>query len=223
MPTPVHALAHRPLTASAVAELVALPTTLDVPEDDDAVDAEMRRRGWSWEPSLVCDSFCTASGHVLCTDGISPFGQPDARHFLVFGQLYPVDPEDDDMANGPWLYGLMDHWERQPGWSGHRPGTDQDCETVLAQAAQAVTEHLGTAPERTVPSSEAMVAGPALTQRIWRTATHALVLGPAADHGPYGYLSHLQLSYTPLTCGPDLPPPDDEDSLTRWITAHVDW
>lgn len=160
---------------------------------------------------------------MLCTDGISPFGRSDARYSLVFGQLYPVDPDDENMTNGPWLYSLMDDWQQQPGWSGRRPGTDQDCERVLAQAAQAVTGHLGTAPERTVPSSEAMVAGPLLTHRIWRTPTHALILGPAADNGPYGYLSHLQLSCTPLTCGPDLPPADDEDSLTRWITSHVDW
>ncbi|MGK5637963.1 hypothetical protein ACSNOK_06550 [Streptomyces sp. URMC 126] len=222
MPIPVHALAHRPLTAPAVAELIALPTAPHVPDEGDALDAEVRQRGWSWEHELVCDSFRTGYGHVLCSSAI-PFGRPDARHFLVFGQMYPVDPEDEDMTNGPWLYDIMDDWQRQPGWSGRRPGTDQDCESVLAQAAQAVTEHLGTAPERTVPSSEAMVAGPTLTHRVWRTSTHALVLGPAADNGPYGYLSHLQLSYTPLTCGPDLPPADDEDGLSRWISAHVDW
>lgn len=68
-----------------------------------------------------------------------------------------------------------------------------------------------------------MVTGTALTHRIWRTATHALVLGPSADNGPYGFLTHLQLSCTPLSCGPDLPPTDDENALARWITAHVDW
>ncbi|WP_406263086.1 hypothetical protein OHT93_00505 [Streptomyces sp. NBC_00191] len=223
MPIPVHALAHRPLTAAAVAELVALPTTPHVPEDFDAVDAETQQRGWSWEHELVCDSFRTGHGHVLCTDGLSPFGHADARHFLVFGQLYPVDPDDENMTNGSWLYALMNDWQQQSGWSGRRPGTDQDCETVLAQAAQAVTEHLGTGPVRTILSSAAVVTGPALTHRIWRTPTHALVLGPAADNGPYGYLTHLQLSYTPLTCGPDLPPADDEDGLARWFSVHVDW
>jgi len=59
-----------------------------------------------------------------------------------------------------------------------------------------------------------------MTQRVWRTRTHTLVLGLAADNGPYGYLVHLHLPYTPLTCDPDLPPSDDAEGLTEWITAH---
>ncbi|TXS52355.1 hypothetical protein EAO77_21310 [Streptomyces sp. t39] len=82
---------------------------------------------------------------------------------------------------------------------------------------------LGSAPERTVVSDAAVVTGPAMTHRVWRTPTHALILGPCADNGPYGYLTHLQLSCTPLACGPDLPPATDEDALEKWITAHVDW
>jgi hypothetical protein len=209
------------LTAAAVAELVALPSEPQV--SDDAVEAVVEQRGWSWEHELVCDSLRTGHGHVLCTEGYIPFGRPDARHFLVFGEVYPVDPDDESMANEPWLSPLMDDWQRQPGWSGRRPGTVQDCENVLTQAARAVTECLGAAPERTVVSSAAVVTGPALTHRVWRTPTHALVLGPAADNGPYGYLTHLQLSYTPLHCGPELPPQEDEDGLAGWITAHVDW
>jgi hypothetical protein len=222
-PVPVHALAHRPLTAAAVAELLALPAEPQV--SDDVVEAVVRQRGWSWEHHLVCDSLRTGHGHVLCTEGYIPFGHPDVRHFLVFGEVYPVDPDDDDerTSNGPWLYGLMDDWQKQPGWSGCRPGTDLDCESVLARAAQAVTECLGSGPERTIVSSAAVVAGPALTHRVWRTPTHALVLGPASDNGPYGYLTHLQLSFTPLGCGPELPPEEDEDGLEGWITAHVDW
>ncbi|MET7621926.1 hypothetical protein [Streptomyces sp. NPDC005408] len=223
MPVPVHALAHRPLTAAAVAELLDLPTAPPVAEDFDALDSELRRRGCGWEHELVADSFRTGSAHVLCTDGPSPFGTPEARHFLVFGELYPVDPDDEDLDNGPWLYELMADWQQQPGWTGHRPATVQDCETVLAQAAQTVTEHLGAAPERTILSDAAVVTGPSLTHRVWRTPTHALVVGPAADNGPYGYLTHLQLSYTPLTCGPELPPADDEDALPGWITSHIDW
>lgn len=79
MPIPVHALAHRPLTAEAVAEFVALPAVPHIPDDGDAVDEELRRRGWSRQHELVCDSFLTGHGHVLCTDGVNPFGQPDAR------------------------------------------------------------------------------------------------------------------------------------------------
>ncbi|MCC3777513.1 hypothetical protein [Streptomyces sp. UNOB3_S3] len=86
-----------------------------------------------------------------------------------------------------------------------------------------MTDHLGAPPERTVLSSSAMVAGPALTNRVWRTPTHALILGPAADNGPYGYLTHLQLSCTPLSCGPELPSADDEDGLDDWIATHIDW
>ncbi|MEU6946470.1 hypothetical protein ABZ957_14750 [Streptomyces sp. NPDC046316] len=223
MPLPVHALAHRPLTAEAVAELLELPGAPHVPEDFDAVDTVVQQRGWRWEHELVCESFRTAHGHVLCSDGMSPFGRPDARTFLVFAELYPVDPDDESVVNESWLLGLVDDWQQQPGWTGHRPCTNHDCETVLAEAAQAVTAHLGTGPERTVLSSATVVTGPPLTHRIWRTATHALVLGPHADNGPYGLLTHLQLSCTPLNCGPDLPPADDEDALAGWITAHVDW
>ncbi|MFD8388064.1 hypothetical protein ACFV2N_02365 [Streptomyces sp. NPDC059680] len=223
MPIPVHVLAHRPLTVEAVAEFVALPFVPYVPEDVDAVDEETVRRGWSWEHELVCDSFRTADQYVLCSDGLSPFGSLDARYFLVFGEMYPVDPDDEAKANGPWLSGHLDGWRQLPGWTTQEPCTDQDCEAVLAQAAQAVTQCLGAAAARTVVSSATVVTGPALTHRIWRTPTHALVLGPSADNGPYGYLTHLQLSCTPLACGPELPPAGDEDGLTAWITAHVDW
>lgn len=146
MPLPVHALAHRPLSAAAVAELLELPAAPHVPENFEAVDAEVRRRGWRWEHELLCDSFGTGHGHVLCTDGMSPFGREAARTFLVFGELYPVDPDDEGMDNASWLHGVLDDWQAQPGWSGHEPCTDQDCEAVLEQAAQAVTHHLGTPP-----------------------------------------------------------------------------
>ncbi|MEV6057617.1 hypothetical protein [Streptomyces sp. NPDC052107] len=223
MAIPVHALAHRPLTVEGVAEFVALPFVPHVPDDVDAVDEEIRRRGWNWEHELVCDSFRTGHEHVLCCDGISPFGHPGARYFLVFGEMYPVDPDDESRTNGPWLSGYMDGWRQLPGWSTQGPCTDQDCEAVLTQAAQAVAECLGAAAQRTIVSSATVVTGPALTHRIWRTPTHALVLGPSADNGPYGCLTHLQLSCTPLTCGPDLPPAGDEDGLAGWITTHVDW
>ncbi|MFF8995069.1 hypothetical protein ACF09H_35110 [Streptomyces sp. NPDC014983] len=222
MPIPVHALAHRPLTPEAVAELVALPFEAPVGEDHDAVEEELRRRGWDRE-DLVCESFRTGHGHVLCSEDYSPFGELEARTFLVFGQMYPVDPDDEKMVNGTWLNGYMEGWERVPGWSGLRPATDQDCESVLKQAAEAVTEVLGSAPERTLVSAHTVGPGPALTHRVWRTPTHALVLGPSADEGPYGYLTHLQLSSSPLSRAPALPPADDEQALADWITAHIDW
>lgn len=217
----VHALAHRPLTVEAVAELVGLPTEPAV--DDATVEDVVRRRGWSWEHELVSDALLTAHGHVLCSEDYIPFGDPGARTFLVFGELYPVDPHDDEMQNARWLLGRMDAWEALPGWTGTRPATSGDCEGVLATAADAVTAYLGSAPERTVVADEAIAAGPALTHRVWRTATHALVLGPCADNGPYGYLTHLQLSSSPLACDPELPAAADEDALRKWIATHIDW
>lgn len=77
----------------------------------------------------------------------------------MFGEVCPVVP-DDDMVTGPWLYGPIDNRQRLPGWSGLRPSTGQDCEAVLERATKAVTDHLGTAPERTTLSSEAVAAGP---------------------------------------------------------------
>ncbi|MGW4885056.1 hypothetical protein [Streptomyces murinus] len=186
-------------------------------------EAELRRRGWQWE-DLVCESFRTGHGHVLCSDAFSPFGELKARAFLVFGEMYPVDPDDERMLNGTWLNGYMKGWEQLPGWRGMRPATDQDCEAVLAQAAGAVTEALGAAPERTLVSAHTTSHGPALTHRVWRTPTHTLILGPSADEGPYGYLTHLQLSSTPLSCAPDLPPATaDDQPLADWITAHTNW
>lgn len=219
--SPVHALAHRPLTAEDVAELVGLPTEPKVPEEDE--EEVVARRGWSWEHGLVCDALRTGGGHVLCSESYVPFGDPGTRTFLVFGEVYPVDPADPEMRNAPWLSGLLDDWGRQPGWTGIRPATTEDCERVLADAADAVTAHLGRAPERTVVSDAAVVTGPAMVHRVWRTSTHALVLGPCADNGPYGFLTHLQLSCTPLACGPELPPASDTDALEKWITAHIDW
>ncbi|MFB8040830.1 hypothetical protein ACFC8F_05955 [Streptomyces hydrogenans] len=217
----VHALAHKSLTVSAVADFIGCPFEPRVPEQD--VEEVVERRGWSWEHSLVCDSLVTHHGLVLCSESYVPFGFPDARHLLVFGEVYPIDENDDEMRNGPWLFPIVDGWQKQPGWTGKRPATVDDCESVLTRAAQAVTAYLGSTPERTIVSDATTVTGPAMTHRIWRTPTHALVLGPHADNGPYGYLTHLQLSLTPLACAPDLPPAHDTDALNRWITAHVDW
>ncbi|MFI1676239.1 hypothetical protein [Streptomyces sp. NPDC020607] len=62
-----------------------------------------------------------------------------------------------------------------------------------------------------------------MPHRIWRTATQAVIVGPHADNGPYGYLTHLQLAASPLNMAPELPLADDTEGLDRWIEAHIDW
>ncbi|WP_369211426.1 hypothetical protein [Streptomyces flavofungini] len=222
MSTPVHALAHSPLTPAAVAEFLALPQQPQSADDFDAVDAALRARGWSWEHECLTDSYRTGFGHPLCTEGGTPFGDPEARMFLVFGQLYPLDPDDEECANMPWLSDLVDDWGRFPGWHVQRPATVRACADVLAQAADAVTARLGTTPERTITSDAAVVTGPPMPHRIWRTATHAVIVGPHADNGPYGYLTHLQLAASPLGLTAELPPSDDAEGLESWIETHVD-
>ncbi|WP_240804126.1 hypothetical protein [Streptomyces sp. A0592] len=223
MPTPVHALAHCPVIPAAVAEFLALPQQPAAADDFDALDAVLRARGWSWEHECLTDSYRTGYGHPLCTEGDTPFGDPTARRFLVFGQLYPVDPHDDDLDNMPWLGELVDDWGGAPGWTVRRPSTVEACTEVLNQAADAVTAHFGAAPERSVTSDAAVVTGPPMLHRIWRTDTQAVIVGPHADNGPYGYLTHLQLSASPLSLARELPPEGDTAALERWIEAHVDW
>ncbi|MGW6529381.1 hypothetical protein [Streptomyces venezuelae] len=221
--TSVHALAHCPLTPAAVAEFLALPEQPGPAEDFDALDAVLRARGWSWEHECLTDSYRTGHGHPLCTEGDSPFGDPEARAFLVFGELYPVDPDDEDLTNMPWLGELVDDWGRAPGWTVRRPSSLQECAEVLDRAADAVAAHLGAAPERTVTSDAAVVTGPPMPHRIWRTTTHAVIVGPHADNGPYGYLTHLQLAASPLSMAPHMPLADDPEGMARWIEAHIDW
>ncbi|MFE2588484.1 hypothetical protein ACFXDD_05875 [Streptomyces anthocyanicus] len=223
MSTSVHALAHCSLTPDAVAEFLALPHQPAVTGDFDALDVVLRARGWSWEHECVTDSYRTGFGHVLCAEGGTPFGDPTARRFLAFGELYPVDPDDPDLDNVSWLGALVDDWGRAPGWTVRRPATVDACTEVLDRAAAAVTAHLGAAPEVTVISDAAVVTGPPMPHRIWRTGTQAVVLGPHADNGPYGYLTHLQLAASPLNLAPELPPTRETAALDRWIEAHVDW
>ncbi|MEV5514595.1 hypothetical protein AB0L50_17015 [Streptomyces flaveolus] len=223
MPSPVHALAHCLLTQAAVAEFLALPQQPAVADDFDTLDTALRARGWSWEHECLTDSYRTGFGHPLCTEGVAPFGDPTARSFLAFGELHPVDPDDEDLDNMPWLGDLVDDWGRAPGWTVRRPSTVEACVEVLDRAADAVAARLGAAPERTVTSDAAVVTGPPMPHRIWRTATHAVIVGPHADNGPYGCLTHLQLAASPLGLAPELPPADDAAGLDRWIEAHVDW
>jgi len=155
--------------------------------------------------------------------GRCPVRGSDGAEFLAFGELYPVDPDDEDLDNMPWLGDLVDDWGRAPGWTVRRPSTVEACVEVLDRAADAVAAHLGAAPERTVTSDAAVVTGPPMPHRIWRTATHAVIVGPHADNGPYGYLTPLQLAASPLGLAPELPPADDAAGLDHWIEAHVDW
>ncbi|MFD4370578.1 hypothetical protein [Streptomyces sp. NPDC058486] len=56
-----------------------------------------------------------------------------------------------------------------------------------------------------------------------RSWEHGLIDGAVVVTDPYGYLTHLQLSYTPLGYSPDLPAEQDGAALERWVIAHVDW
>lgn len=107
----------------------------------------------------------------------------------------------------------MDAWQQRPDWSGRSPCTDHDCEAVLTASAQSVTRHLDTAPERTSCSASAVMR-PVLTQRVWRTPTHAVIASPANDNGPYGDLTPPPPTpLHPQASGPEY----------RWIAAHVEW
>ncbi|MGV9289027.1 hypothetical protein [Streptomyces sp. NPDC003719] len=223
MPSPVHALAYCSLTPAAVAEFLALPQQPSIENDFDALDTVLLARGWSWEHECLTDSYRTGFGHPLCTEGDTPFGDPTVRSFLAFGELYPVDPDDEDLVNMPWLGKVVDNWGQAPGWTVQRPSTVEACVEVLDRAAEAVAAHLGAAPELTITSDAAVVTGPPMPNRIWRTATQAVIVGPHADNGPYGYLTHLQLAASPLALAPELPPADDTAELDRWIRTHVDW
>jgi hypothetical protein len=223
MPTLVHALAHCPLTPAAAAEFLTLPQQPVPADDSDALDTVMRARGWEWEHECLTDAYRTGFGHPLYTEGETPFGDPTAQCFLVFGELYPVDPHDEDLVNMPWLDKVVDKWGRAPGWTVQRPSTVETCTEALDRAADAVTAHLGAPPERTVISDAAVMTGPPMPHRIWRTATHAVIVGPHVDNGPYGYLTHLQLAASPLGLAPGLPPADDTAAVDRWIETHVDW
>ncbi|WP_237773382.1 hypothetical protein [Streptomyces luteocolor] len=166
---------------------------------------------------------------MVHSDGCQPFGHSDVRCLLVFGHFYPAPSSEevaagrDEGADDPWLLGIMDNWQKADGWTGSGQPTVADCENVLADAARAVTEHLGAGPERTVASSPSIAAGSPLPHRIWRTPTHALILGPLSDHGPYGYLTHLALVHAPLDQNAPLPDADDTEGLIRWIVTHADW
>ncbi|TDT42121.1 hypothetical protein EV562_10190 [Streptomyces sp. BK208] len=223
MPAPVHALAQCSLSPAAVAEFLALPRQPVSGEEFDVLDAAVRARGWSREHDCLTDAYRTGFGHLLCTEGNSPSADPAARRFLAFGELCPLDPDDEDLANLSWLGELVDDWGRAPGWTVRRPSTVEACVEVLDRAADAVTAHLGSPAERTVTSDAAVVTGPAMPHRIWRTDTEAVIVGPHADNGPYGYLTHLQLAASPLGLAPELPPADDTAALDRWIETHVDW
>ncbi|MFI1363876.1 hypothetical protein [Streptomyces griseochromogenes] len=42
---------------------------------------------------------------------------------MSLGEMYPVDPDDARVTNGPWLYGLMGAPPPTPSYSDRRPTT----------------------------------------------------------------------------------------------------
>jgi hypothetical protein len=131
-----------------------------------------------------------------------------------------VDPEDEAVTDGEWLYDLMDERQHLPGWSGRRPCTDQDREAVLEEPRTCSERAPRRDPERTILSSAAVVTGPALPHRIWRSPTHAL--GPTSDNGSIASSPHAAFVQASLLQSRPAAR-DGEVGLGNWISAHVDW
>ncbi|MFJ8076857.1 hypothetical protein ACIQ7Q_23675 [Streptomyces sp. NPDC096176] len=213
----VKALAHSPLTTAAVRELLEIPTLPPVPDDDFIAHSE-KVLGWGFT-DLVCDADLTRHGHVLSYDVDNPLGDPAATLCLVFGEAYPYQPDmpDDEQS----LTDNVRAWAETPGWRFCTdPGLD-GCETVLAEAALSVSEVLGCPPQRTVRTDNQFSLGPHALCRIWCTGDHAVVLGPQADEGPYGYLTHFALVLIPWPSEEELPA--DDAALGVWVRERIDW
>ncbi|MEU6882258.1 hypothetical protein [Streptomyces sp. NPDC046712] len=87
----VKALAASAPTATAVRELLALPTMPPVP-DDAFLDHSSHVLGWEFT-DLVCDAERTRHGHVLSYDVDNPLGDGTATFNLVFAEAYPYHPD----------------------------------------------------------------------------------------------------------------------------------
>lgn len=213
----VTALAHSPLTAAAVRDLLEIPRAAPVP-DDDFVEHSETALGWGIT-DLVCDADLTRHGHVLSYDVWNPLGDPNATFHLVFAEACPhrAGMPDDTRS----LTDDVRAWAETPGWRFLAGPSDDQCEAVLAEAARTVSEVLGCRPRRTVRTDDRFGMGPHALCRIWRTGDHAAVLGPLADEGAYGYLTHLLLALVPCPSEEELP--RDDSALIDWIHKRIDW
>ncbi|ROQ70681.1 hypothetical protein EDD93_5205 [Streptomyces sp. 840.1] len=205
---PVHSLAHSPLSAASVRELLAMPAMPPVPEEEfyEYTEAEL---GWEFT-DLVCDAVLTRHHHVLWYEG-APLGDPEATLILTFGEAYPVEPPDPDEYGRDALVELIGDWAALPGWELLEEPALAECEAVLDRAAEVVVAELGP-PLRTLRADDRLGLGPHLWCRIWRMGEHGVVLAPREDGGPYGYLTHLTLTVHPWPAGEELPA-GDEDCL----------
>ncbi|MFF8844274.1 hypothetical protein ACF08N_16395 [Streptomyces sp. NPDC015127] len=186
----VKALAHSPLTAAAVRELLELPALPPVPDDAFIAHSE-EVLGWRFT-DLVCDADLTRHGHVLSYDVDNPLGDPEARFNLVFGEAYPYQPDMPDDVQS--LTDDVRAWAETPGWRFRTdPGPD-DCEAVLAEAALSVSEVLGCPPRRTVRTDSQFSLGPHTLCRIWRAGDHVVVLSPFRTTAP--------TAVSPTSCWP---------------------
>ncbi|MGW2013975.1 hypothetical protein [Streptomyces sp. NPDC001927] len=213
----VNALATSALTAAAVRDLLALPAMTPVP-DEEFLDHSSDVLGWTFT-HLVCDAERTPHDHVLSYTADNPLGDRTATFNLVFAEAYPHDPEGEE--NVKWLTGDVRGWADELGWSFRTDATLDTCESVLAEAAEAMSEVLGSGPVRTLRTDGSFSMGPYALCRIWRTDEHAVVVSPLEDHGPYGYLTHFVLALTPCPADEELPA--DDDGLRTWVVDRIDW
>ncbi|MFF3286497.1 hypothetical protein [Streptomyces sp. NPDC003023] len=130
----VTALAHSPLTAAAVRDLLEIPRAAPVP-DDDFVEHSETALGWGIT-DLVCDADLTRHGHVLSYDVWNPLGDPNATFHLVFAEACPhrAGMPDDTRS----LTDDVRAWAETPGWRFLAGPSDDQCEAVPAEAADRV-------------------------------------------------------------------------------------
>ncbi|MEU1468228.1 hypothetical protein ABZ434_08390 [Streptomyces sp. NPDC005761] len=212
---PVHSLAHAPLSADAVRELLAMPSLPAVPEEefDEYSEEEL---GWA-VTFLVQDAVVTRNHHVLWYEG-EPLGDPESTLILTFGEAYPVNPPDPDEYGHDALVELVEKWAGLPGWTLLEQPAEAECEAVLDRAADVITAELGP-PLRTLRSNDWLGMGPHLRCRVWRRGEHGVVLSPREDGGPYGYLTHLVLAVHPWPADEELPDADEE--CLRWVRDRI--
>ncbi|MGI5403636.1 hypothetical protein ACQEVG_30120 [Streptomyces sp. CA-135486] len=169
------------------------------------------RLGWVYEHERVCDAFRTGHGHVLwASKYVDSLGAPDACFVLTFANSCPQDPEDPD--DDSWDE-LMQDWGELPGWQFTTAPSQADFGASLTQAASVVESELGP-PERIVPADDDCL-GPPMQYRVWRTRSHALVVGACPDNGPFGYLTMGVAALRPWRSDDPLPAGDRD--ILNWL------